>query len=90
MEMQKDLLGAADIRKRTGLGRDLTFALMEKMPHITTGKAGHGTVRVVRSTDLDLLLARAAEERRDLWQIARDFTPDTLRDWMRGGVAGAN
>ncbi|WP_019587581.1 hypothetical protein [Deinococcus apachensis] len=90
MDMTPELLSAADIRKQTGFGRDLTFALMEKMPHVTLGKSGRGDRRLVRRADLDLLLVRAAEERRDLWELARDFTPDTLREWLVGSVQRAN
>ena len=40
--------------------------------------------------DFEALIHRAAEERRDLWELTRDFTPDTLREWLTGGAQGAN
>lgn len=90
MQTSTELLSVADIRKNLGLGRDLTTALVRLLPHITLGKSGRGDRRLVRRADLDRLLARAAEERRDLWELVRDFTPDTLREWLAGGAQGVN
>ncbi|WP_146202822.1 hypothetical protein [Deinococcus irradiatisoli] len=86
----KELLGVADIRNNLGLGRDLTTALVRLLPHITLGRSGRGDRRLVRRADLDLLLRRATEEQRDLWELSRDFTPDTLRAWLGNESQGAN
>jgi hypothetical protein len=85
-----ELLGVADIRKNYNLGRDLTTELMLLLPHIVLGQRGRGDRRVVRRSDFDRLIERAAEERRDLRDFSSAFTPDTLRAWLVGNSHGAN
>ena len=82
MPTNTELLDVSAIRKNLGLGRDLTIALVRLLPHITLGKSGRGDRRLVRRTDIDLLLQRASEEQRDLWELVRDFTPEVMRRWL--------
>lgn len=88
--MEKHLLSNADLRQEYGLGRDLATHVARLLPHVKTGRAGRGEKLLVKRRDFETLIHRAAEERRDLWELVRDFTPDTLRDWLHGGAAGAN
>jgi len=87
---QPELLGVADLRERYQMGRDLAAELLRLMPHIKLGKKGRGDRLVVRRADFDALIQRATEEQRDLWELTRDFTPDTLREWLAGDSRGLN
>lgn len=88
--MTKHLLNNADLRQEYGLGRDLATQVARLLPHVKTGRAGRGEKLLVKRGDFEALIHRAAEERRDLWELTRDFTPDTLREWLTGGAQGAN
>lgn len=86
----KHLLSNADLRQEYGLGRDLATQVARLLPHVKTGRAGRGDRLLVKREDFEALIHRAAEERRDLWELARDFTPDTLRVWLAGNAGGTN
>ena len=88
MTSQKELVGVADLRTHFNLGRDLATELVRLLPHITLGKSGRGEKRLVRRADFDLLIHKAMQEERDLWEMVRDFTPERLRRWL--GAAGMN
>ena len=90
MTTSTELLDVAAIRKLTGLGRDISIALIRHLPHVTLGRSGKGLKRLIRRPDLDLFLTRAAQEERDLWGLVRDFTPEELRSWMVSGSEGMN
>ncbi|MFT2720720.1 hypothetical protein ACMT4L_12010 [Deinococcus sp. A31D244] len=80
-----ELLTVNDIRKLSGLGRNLSHDLARLMPHLKVGRAGLGERLLVRRDDFDRLLLRASQERRDLLELVRDFTPDDLQAWMNAG-----
>lgn len=90
MDTTRELLDVAAIRKLTGLGRDMSIALIRHLPHVTLGRSGKGLKRLIRRPDLDLFLTRAAQEERDLWDLVKDFTPEELRSWMASGPKGMN
>lgn len=88
MNTPTELVGVADIRKNLGLGRDIATELVRLLPHVTLGRSGRGEKRLVRRADLDLLIHKAMQEKRDLWEMVRDFTPERLRRWL--GAEGMN
>jgi len=88
--MEKHLLSNADLRQEYGMGRDLATRVARLLPHVKTGRAGRGDRLLVRRSDFDQLIHRATEEQRDLWELVRDFTPDTLREWLAGSTGKAN
>ena len=89
--MDKQLLSNADLRQQYGLGRDLATQVARLLPHVKTGRSGRGERLLVRRSDFDHLINRAAEEQRDLWELVRDFTPERLRRWLdTDTVAGMN
>lgn len=90
MTTTPELLTVNAIREHYGLSRNLTHDLLPLMPHVKIGRAGRGERLMVRRADIERLLARAAEEQRDLLDLVRDFTPDTLRVWLAGGSQGVN
>lgn len=81
---RKELLGVADLRHEYGLGRDLASQLIRLLPHIKVGKAGCGDRLMVRRCDIDRLCEVSSRTHLSLWAVARDFTPATLAEWMRG------
>ncbi|GEM88522.1 helix-turn-helix domain-containing protein [Meiothermus granaticius] len=58
---RKELLTAEGIRKEYGLGRDTAYRLMRRLPHVKVGQ-----VMMMRRSDLEEYLAKAARERRDI------------------------
>ena len=80
--MEKQLLSNSDLRQQYGLGRDLATHVARLLPHVKTGRSGRGERLLVRRTDFDLLIQRASDEQRDLWELVRDFTPEVMRRWL--------
>lgn len=81
---KKTLLANNDLRHEYGLGRDLSTQLARLLPHVKTGRAGRGDKLLIRRVDIERLIGRAMEERRDLWEISRSFTPQALAEWLEG------
>lgn len=80
--MSKELINIATLRHEYGLGRDLATRFARLLPHIKTGRSGRGERLLVRRADFERLISRAATERVDLWQLARQSTPESLQTWM--------
>lgn len=53
--------------------------LFSLLPTLTLGKAGRGEVRAVRRIDMDALFSLAMREGLDIWNIARDGTPEGMQ-----------
>ncbi|RIH88846.1 helix-turn-helix domain-containing protein [Calidithermus roseus] len=65
---RKELLTVEGIRKEYGMGRETAYRLMKRLPHIRVGQ-----VMMMRRSDLEEYLAKAARERRD---IRADLEPN--------------
>lgn len=88
LRTDKLLLDRANIQSLTGnaLGRDLCYALLERLPHITAGQRGVGTVRLVRLDTLNQFFARLEQEGLDLVTVARVWTIERFQKWwLEGG-----
>lgn len=82
--MSNELLSVGNLRSEYGLGRDLATRLVRLLPHVQVGRRGQGACLLVRRADFDFLVDRAAAERVDLWQLARQHTPESLQLWLQG------
>jgi hypothetical protein len=81
------LLDRANIQTLTGksLGRDLIYSLLERLPHITAGQRGTGTVRLVRAETLNVFFARLEREELDLVTVVRVWTSERFQTWWQDG-----
>lgn len=80
------LLGNRNVREKYAFGRDLSTRIISLLPHVMVGRAGRGKRRLIKEEDLEQLIARAAEEGVDLWQLVRTHTPESLKCWLTKGV----
>lgn len=87
----KSLLANNDLRAEYGLGRDLATRVARLLPHVKAGRSGRGERLLVKRGDFERLIDRAAAERRDLWELAKEHTPESLQAWLSGGIeSGVN